>query len=84
LDSVRLVAIFAWHVLAACVLFVAICFGAIGLNLFTQWMSSIGMPIYITYAGSVLEYLVFTADVICFIVFVVKEAIVLICQIIQR
>ena len=47
-------------------------------------MSSIGMPIYITYAGSVLEYLVFTADVICFIVFVVKEAIVLICQIIQR
>ena len=48
MDSVRLVAIFAWHVLAACVLFVAICFGAIGLNLFTEWMSSIGMPIYIT------------------------------------
>jgi hypothetical protein len=42
------------------------------------------MPIYITYAGSVLEYLVFTADVLCFIVFVVKETIVLIYQIIGK
>jgi hypothetical protein len=46
-------------------------------------MNSIGMPVYITYAGSLLEYLVFTADVLCFVVFVLKEAIVLIRQIIQ-
>jgi hypothetical protein len=66
-----------------CVLFVVICFGAIGLNLFTEWMSSIGMPAYITYAGSLLGYLVFTADVVCFVVFVIKEALVLIRQIVQ-
>jgi len=83
LDSVRLVGIFAWHVLAGSVLFAIVCFGAIGLQLFTQWMNSIGMPVYITYAGSLLEYLVFTADVLCFVVFVLKEAIVLIRQIIQ-
>ena len=83
MDSVRLVGIFAWHVLAGCVLFAIVCFGAIGLQLFTQWMNSIGMPVYITYAGSLLEYLVFTADVLCFVVFVLKEAIVLIRQIIQ-
>jgi hypothetical protein len=53
------------------------------INLFTEWMSSIGMPDYITYAGSLLGYLVFTADVVCFVVFVIKEALVLIRQIVQ-
>jgi hypothetical protein len=84
LNSIKLVGIFAWRVLAGCVLFVIICLGAIGLNLFTVWMNSIGMPIYITSAGGLLEYFVFTADVVCFVVFVIKEAIVLIRQIIQR
>jgi hypothetical protein len=83
LHSVKLVLIFAWHILAACALFVAICFGAIGLNLFTEWMSSIGMPTYITTAGSLLAYFVFTIDVVCFVVFVVKEALVMIRQIVQ-
>ena len=46
-------------------------------------MSSIGMPAYIIYAGSLLAYLVFTADVVCFVVFVIKEALVLIRQIVQ-
>lgn len=84
MDDLKLVGIFAWHVLAGCILFVIICFGAIGLYLFTEWMISIGMPIYITYAGNLLTYLVFTADVVCFVVFVLKEAIVLIRQIIRK
>jgi hypothetical protein len=84
LDSLKLVGIFAWHVLAGCVLFVTVCFGAIGLDVFTGWMNSIGMPIYITYAGSLLEYFVFTVDVVCFVVFVLKEAVLLIRQILQR
>ena len=45
-------------------------------------MVSIGMPAYITYAGSLLEYFVFTVDIVCFVVFVLKEAIVLIRQIV--
>lgn len=77
-----MILIFAWHILVACVLFVAVCFGAIGLNLFTRWMSGLGMPVYITYAGSLLEYFVFTIDVLCFVVFVIKEAVVLIRQIV--
>ncbi len=40
------------------------------------------MPAYITIAGSLLEYFVFTVDVVCFVVFVIKEALVLIRQIV--
>ncbi len=65
-------------------LFVVVCFGAIGLALFTRWMESISMPVYITYGGELLAYLMFTLDVICFVVFVVKEAGVLIRRVINE
>ena len=84
MGSVRLVIIFVWHILADCALFVVVSFGAIGLNLFTRWRESIGMPTYITYGGELLAYLVFTIDVVCFVVFVIKEAVVLVRQIIHR
>jgi hypothetical protein len=82
MHSLRLVTIFAWHVLAACVLFAAICIGALALALFTRWLATAGAPSYVTEAGALLEYFVFIVDVICFITFVLREAITLIHQII--
>ena len=82
--SLKLIGIFAWRVLVACVVFGVICFGAIGLHFFTNWMTFIGMPVYITYAGNVLAYFLFTADVVCFVVFVIKESVVLIYRIIRE
>jgi hypothetical protein len=84
LDSIRLVLLFVWHVLAACALFIVLCFGAIGLNLFTRWMVHLGMPVYITSVGSLLECLIFTTDVLCFVVYVIKEAALLIHQIMRQ
>jgi hypothetical protein len=78
-----LVLIFVWHILAGTVLFVTVCLGAIGLNFVTRWMESIAIPIYITLGSELLAYLVFIVDVICFVVFVIKEAMVLVRQIIR-
>jgi hypothetical protein len=84
LQSIKLVLIFVWHILAGSVLFVVVCFAVIGLSLFTRWTGSIGIPIYITHGGELLAYFVFTIDVICFVVFVIKEAVVLVRRIIAE
>jgi hypothetical protein len=73
-----------WHIVAAYGLFMIICFVAIALNLFTDWMVWFGTPAYITSVGRILEYLIFAADVMCFVIYVIKEASLLIYQIVQQ
>lgn len=56
MELILIVSRFALQILSGCLLFVLILMGAVGINLFTTWMSSIGMPLYITYPSGVMEY----------------------------
>jgi hypothetical protein len=83
LHNLRLVFAFAWHVVAAVGLFALIAGAAALLNMYTRLLERSGMSPLIIQAIHLTEYVLFAADLLCFLVYVGAEVWVLLRHILR-
>ena len=79
--GLQIVGRFVLQIFVGAVLFTAVALVAAGLWLLAQWLKNIGLPYHIWFVAEAITDLLFYLDVLCFIVFVVGEAIKLIREI---
>lgn len=77
-DSIKFVVRFVVHIILGTILFAIVALVAIYLHEFMSWALGNGPQVgYITTAVEGVEILLFSADLICLVCFVVKETLVL-------
>jgi len=74
MGNLKLVGIFVFHIGVGTLLFILVSLAAVLLHLFIDWLAYIKMPIYIIYPCGLLEYFVFALDFVCYIVYCIAEA----------
>ncbi len=74
MHNLRLVAAFAFHTVAAVGLFALIGGAAAMLNAYTRLLETAGMAPLIIQAIHLTEYFLFALDLLCFLVYVSREA----------
>ncbi len=73
MHNLRLIAGFAFHIIVAVALFALIGGAAALLNLYTRMLERAGMAPWIIQAIHLTEYLLFAADLQCFLVYMGRE-----------
>jgi hypothetical protein len=79
--SLKWIGVFVLHIFVGTLLFICVCLAAVVLHFFVDWISKLGVPVYITYPAGFLEYLIFALDFACFVVFCIAEAYALVREI---
>jgi hypothetical protein len=74
MHDLRLVTAFALHTIAAVLLFALIGGAAALLNYYTRFLETAGMPLLVIKAIHLTEYFLFGIDLVCFLVYVTREA----------
>ncbi len=77
MHNLRLIAAFAFHIIAAVALFALIGGAAALLNMYTRLLEGAGMSPSIIAAIHATEYVLFAADMLCFLVYMGREVWVL-------
>jgi len=77
MHDLRLVTAFALHTIAAVLLFALIGGAAALLNYYTRFLETAGMPGLVIQAIHLTEYFLFGSDLLCFLVYVSREALLL-------
>ncbi len=77
MHNLRLIAAFAFHIIAAVGLFALIGGAAALLNMYTRLLEGAGMSPWIIAAIHGTEYVLFAADMLCFLVYMGREVWVL-------
>ena len=73
LHDLRLVAGFAFHTIAAAALFALVGAAAALLHYYTEGLAQLHLPGFILAAITWTEYLLFGVDLLCFLVYVLRE-----------
>jgi|GEM_PF-2733569 len=73
MHNLRLITAFALHIIAAVGLFALIGGAAALLNFYTRFLEQAGMSPLIIRAIHLTEYVLFGADLLCFLVYVARE-----------
>ena len=73
MHNLRLIAAFAFHVIAAVALFALIGSAAALLNMYTRLLENAGMSPWIIAAIHATEYVLFAADMLCFLAYMGRE-----------
>jgi hypothetical protein len=84
MHNLRLVAAFAFHVIAGAVLFALIGGAATLLNIYTHLLERAGMSALILQAVHLTEYVLFAADLVCFLIYVAREVYLLLREILRH
>lgn len=66
---------FVVHVFVGAGIFVVIAFPAVGLNILIRYLSNVGIDQVILWGLSSVEYLLFAADAILFVIFLISSVI---------
>jgi hypothetical protein len=66
---------FAYHIIVGLILFVVMCGASVGVYLSTVWMTLMGMEPHVIKVGEYIGYLIFVVDVVCYVAYVLSEAI---------
>lgn len=74
MHDLRLITAFALHTVAAILLFALIGGAAALLNIYTRLLEGVGMSPLIIQAIHLTEYFLFGVDLLCFVVYVSREA----------
>jgi hypothetical protein len=74
MHDLKLVAAFAMHTIVATALFALIGGAAALLDYYTKVLGNIGMPLLFIEAIKATEYFLFAVDLLCFVVYVSREA----------
>jgi hypothetical protein len=74
MHNLRLVTGFAFHTIVAVALFALIGGAAALLNIYTRLLENVGMSPLIIMAIHLTEYFLFGVDLLCFLVYVTREA----------
>ncbi len=74
MHNLRLISGFAFHTVAATALFALVGGAAALLAFYTRFLESLGMQPPIIVAIHLTEYFLFAADLVCFLVYVSREA----------
>lgn len=73
MHDLKLVAAFAFHTVAAVLLFALIGGAAALLDYYTGILGQLGLPVQLLKAIKLTEYLLFAVDLLCFVVYVLRE-----------
>lgn len=77
MQDLKLVVAFAFHTVVAVFLFLLIGGAVTLLNYYVETLERIGMPPMIPEAVKATEYFLFAVDLLCFVVYVAREALIL-------
>ncbi len=83
MHNLRLIAGFAFHVIVAVALFALIGGAAALLNMYTRLLEQVGMSPLIIRAIHLTEYVLFAADMLCFLVYTGREVWLLLREILR-
>src|SRR5271157_5263098 len=84
METLKPAAQFALHSIVGIVLFVIVGFGAFFVDRLTHWLGAMGAQPAIVLVLSGLAYFLFAIDVLCFVVFMIKECLVFVFEMIDR
>lgn len=83
MHNLRLITGFAFHIVAAVLLFCLIGGAAAALDYYTRLLEQFGISPLIVRATQLVEYFVFLVDLLCFVIYIAREAWLLIRDILR-